>query len=262
MSADAGRGNAARACAGIGPWPTDARALAAVQAELAAAEPGPWDPGPAPVVGGSYCCAARVRGGPAAEAAWTPTVEAEPGEAAGALADERGWAGASRKVPGAQATVAVAEGLLPHPYRPGLLALREGPLRETALRQLGALPDVVLVDATGRDHPRRAGLALHLGAVLDVPTIGVTARPLLADGDPPADAVRGARSPLRREGRLVGFWLHTRTGVRPVAVHAAWRTDPESAARVVLAAAGRGRTPQPLREARRAARAARGAAGG
>jgi deoxyribonuclease V len=64
------------------------------------------------------------------------------------------------------------------------------------------------VDATGRDHPRRAGLALQLGAILDLPSVGVTHRPLLADGDWPADA-RGARSPLRIDDELVGYWLRT-----------------------------------------------------
>lgn len=260
MSPDAGRRPAARA--GPGPWPSDADALRAVQTDLAEADPPSWEPGPAPVVGGSYCCAARGPTEPPAEAAAAACEEAGPRQAPDGDRGERGWAGAARKVPGAQAAVTVAEGLLAHPYEPGLLALREGPLRETALRRLGALPDVVLVDATGGDHPRRAGLAAHLGAVLDVPTIGVTARPLLADGEPPDGSRRGARSPLSLGGDLVGFWLRTRTGVRPLAVHAAWRTDPETAARVVLAAAARGRTPQPLREARRAARAARGTAGG
>ncbi|HEY8236284.1 MAG TPA: endonuclease V, partial [Gaiellaceae bacterium] len=71
-------------------------------------------------------------------------------------------------------------------YEPGLLALREGPVLETAVRALTARPDALLVDATGRDHPRRAGLALQLGAILDLPSVGVTHRPLLADGDWPA----------------------------------------------------------------------------
>jgi deoxyribonuclease V len=114
---------------------------------------------------------------------------------------------------------------------------------------------VLLVDATGRDHPRRAGLALQLGAVLGLPTVGVTHRPLLAEGEWPADA-RGARSPLGLGGKLVGYWLRTRVGTRPLAVHAAWRTDPEAAADVVLSVA-HARTPEPLRRARRRAREAR-----
>jgi deoxyribonuclease V len=124
-----------------------------------------------------------------------------------------------------------------------------------------ALPtkDVLLVDATGRDHPRRAGLALHLGAVLDLPTVGVTHRPLLADGSWPDDEP-GARTPLVLEGGVVGYWVRTRPGTRPLAVHAAWRTEPETAVEVVLSALAGHRAPEPLRRARRAARAARAAA--
>jgi deoxyribonuclease V len=141
-------------------------------------------------------------------------------------------------------------------YASGLLALREGSLLEKALRGLPMLPEVLLVNATGRDHPRRAGLALHLGARLDVPTVGVTDRPLLAVGPAPADEA-GARSPLRIADELVGYWVRTKRGVRPLAVHAGWRTDPETGVSIVLSVTGRSRTPTPLREARRAAREAR-----
>ena len=68
------------------------------------------------------------------------------------------------------------------PYLPALLALREGPLLEQAVRALSIAPEVLVVNATGRDHPRRAGLALHLGAVLGLATVGVTTRPLVAQG--------------------------------------------------------------------------------
>jgi len=138
---------------------------------------------------------------------------------------------------------------------PGLFALHTGPLLEAAVRALTVRPDVLLVDATGADHPRRAGLALHLGAVLDTATVGVTHRPLLAAGDWPADEA-GAINPLLLDGDLVGFWVRTRAGRRPLAVHAGWRTDAHTAARIVLAAA-RVRTPEPLRLARRLARTVR-----
>jgi deoxyribonuclease V len=124
------------------------------------------------------------------------------------------------------------------------------------VRALQPLPEVLLVNATGRDHPRRAGLALHLGAVLDLPTVGVTNRVLVAQGDWPDD-LRGAAAPLRHGREQVGYWLRTRQGAKPVAVHAAWRTDPDTAVEVVLAGVRRHRTPEPLRRARTAARAAR-----
>jgi deoxyribonuclease V len=127
---------------------------------------------------------------------------------------------------------------------------------DAAVRALPERPGVLLVDATGRDHPRRAGLALHLGAVLDVPTVGVTHRPLLAQGRWPADEP-GSRAPLELDGEHVGYWLRTKRGTRPLAVHAAWRTDPDDAVALVLASVSGARTPEPLRAAREAARTAR-----
>jgi deoxyribonuclease V len=170
-------------------------------------------------------------------------------------AGDRAWAAAAVPRGGA----VVVEGRAGAPYEPGFLALREGPVLEAAVRALAWPPDVLLVDATGRDHPRRAGLALHLGAVLELPTVGVTHRPLLAEGEWPADE-QGARSPLDLDGETVGFWLRTRPGRRPLAVHAGWRTDPETAVLCVLSVLGRARTPEPLRRARQLARSARAAA--
>jgi deoxyribonuclease V len=221
-------------------WPADADGLIAVQGSLAAAPmPAPgFDP--AAPIGGCYVCFARG------------------GAGAGALGDPA-WAAAALTRRARPQCVEVVPGEAGGPYLPGLLALREGALLEAAVRALPSPPAVLLVDATGRDHPRRAGLALHLGAALGVPTVGVTHRPLLAAGDWPAPE-RGAASPLLLDGEPVGYWLCTRAGARPVAVHAAWGTSPELAVEVVLAATRRPRTPEPLRVARRAARRARAAA--
>jgi deoxyribonuclease V len=220
-------------------WPTTVDDLIAAQHALAAAVAPPWPVPSRPTVGGCFVSFPR-------------------GQHGGGAAGDTGWAAAAvyhgrRCV--ARATVTGGAG---GPYLPGLLALRCGPLLDAAVRALPMRPDVVLVDATGRDHPRRAGLAFHLGAVLDTPTIGVTHRPLLAVGDWPPDEA-GAVSPLSLDGVVVGFWVRTRGGRRPLAVHAGWRTDPDTAASVVLAAARRHRTPAPLREARRLARTARAA---
>ncbi len=146
------------------------------------------------------------------------------------------------------------------PYEPGLLALREGPCLEAAVRALADAPDVLLLDATGRDHPRRAGLALHLGAVTGLPTVGVTHRPLLAEGPWPPDEL-GAYTPLELDGERVGAWVRTRVGARPLAVHPGWRTTLESAIEVVLGAVQGHRTPEPLRRARQLARVMRAANG-
>ena len=118
--------------------------------------------------------------------------------------------GAAVKHHRTRAVAVAAAGRAGAPYVPGLLlALREGPLRAAAYRRLPARPEVLLVDATGRDHPRGVGLALHLGVVLDVPTVGVTDRPLAAVGDVP-DGERGARAPLWLDGEVVGFLVRTR----------------------------------------------------
>jgi deoxyribonuclease V len=221
-------------------WPPDAEALTALQRALAAAPMPAFAFEPGAVVGGCFAC--FTRGG---------TGMGEAGDPA--------WAGAAL-VRGArlEAGTAVA-GSAGGPYLPGLLALREGALLEAAVRALPTLPAVLLVDGTGRDHPRRSGLALHLGAALGVPTVGVTHRPLLASGDWPPDRP-GAASPIFFEGDLVGFWVRTRPGARPVAVHAAWGTTPELAVAVALAATAGARTPEPLRAARQLARRARVAA--
>ena len=141
-------------------------------------------------------------------------------------------------------------------YLPGLMALRLGPLMEQAVRALFDRPQVLLLDATAYDHPRRAGLALHLGAELDIPTIGVTHRPLVASGEWPRDQ-RGATSPLRIGDAVVGCWLRTQPGVRPLVVHPGWRIDLATAVELVTLLTRRRRTPEPLRRARQLARRAR-----
>jgi deoxyribonuclease V len=227
----------------VGEWPATPAALITRQEELAGATPPPWRPGSADIaVSGCFVCFVRGKTG--------------PGDAG-----DPGWAGAALVLGDRLVASSVVAGIAGAPYEPGLLALREGPLLESAVRQLGALADVLLVNATGRDHPRGAGLALHLGAVLDLPTVGVTHRLLAAAGEWPADE-RGAVSPFRLEGERVGYWLRTRAGTRPLAVHAAWGTDAETAVGVVAGIAGGLRTPEPLRQARHRARSARSRAGG
>jgi deoxyribonuclease V len=169
---------------------------------------------------------------------------------------ERAWAAAALVRGGRLLGVSVVEGTVGAPYEAGLLALREGPLLATAVRALPQRADVLLVNATGRDHPRRAGLALHLGAVMGAPSAGVTDRPLLASGAPTGPEA-GSSTPLEVAGEVVGYWLRTRAGVRPVAVHAGWCLTPELSLGVVRACVRRARTPEPLRIARRAAREAR-----
>jgi deoxyribonuclease V len=224
-------------------WPSTAAELACAQRELAALRPPGWRPSTGrPLVAGCYVCFAR-------------------GAAGRGRAGERAWA-AVVLMRGNRRLVesVVSVGAAGAPYEPGLLALREGPLLEEALRVLAEPPEVLLCNATGRDHPRAAGLALHLGAVLDLPSIGVTDRPLLAEGREPG-AERDATSPLWLRGVEAARMLRTRAGARPVVVHSGWRTDLDTAVAVVSAATRRARTPEPLRRARQLARYSRAAAG-
>lgn len=219
-------------------WPLDAAELVARQQELAASAPPAWEPPAGPLrIGGCFVCFPK---------GYTGTGAAGDPCCAAAVVLYEGRVVAS----------CVREGATAAAYTAGLLALREGPVLEAAVRGLSVRPDILLVNATGRDHPRGAGSALHLGAALDLPTVGVTHRPLLASGEWPAD-VPGATSPLYLNGWLVGAWLRTRAGTRPLAVDAGWRTAPEQVASLVLRAIARHRTPEPLRQARRLARLAR-----
>jgi deoxyribonuclease V len=218
-------------------WPATVHELTQLQHALAELTPEPWQP-PATVlrIGACFVCFERVGG-------------------AGAAGD-MGFAGAAVTSRRRLLAGVSVSGLAGGPYRPALLALREGPLLEQAVRALPITPEVLVVNATGRDHPRRAGLALHLGAMLGLPTVGVTTRPLVAQGAWPADH-RAATAPLLLDGEVVGSWVRTRPGARPVVVHAAWQTDAQDAVQVVLAATRRARTPEPLRRARTLARTRR-----
>lgn len=220
-------------------WPTSPDELIETQHALATASPERWHPAQTSSLAIGACAVVFGRGLAGRGARGDPA-----------------WAAAAvllRRRVVAECTVT---GAAAAPYVAGLLALREGPCLEAAVRALPVAPDVLLVDATGADHPRRAGLALHLGAVTGLASVGVTHRPLLARGEWPED-VRGAHSPLILDGDVVGAWLRTRRGARPVAVHPGWRTTLADAIDVASAAALGHRTPEPLRHARHRARIAR-----
>jgi deoxyribonuclease V len=224
-------------------WPSERAELMAQQRALGVARPPPWQaPADLLAVGGVFVCfpCGQVGHGAAGDSGWAGAAVARAGRVLG--------------------RVSVA-GVAAAPYEPGLLAMREGPLLEAAARALPSAADVLLVNATGHDHPRRAGLALHLGAVAGLPSVGVTHRPLYASGDWPG-AARGDTSPLLLEGETVASWLRVRAGARPLVVHPGWRTTLSTAVAVVLAACGGARTPLPLRAARQAAREARALAQG
>lgn len=143
---------------------------------------------------------------------------------------------------------ASAEGPLSFPYIPGLLSFRETPAYLEALARLNALPDVLIVDGHGVAHPRRFGIACHLGVLLDLPAIGCAKSILVGEVDP-LDESRGSTAEIKLDGEVLGLALRTRDNVKPVYVSVGHRVDLPSAARIALAS-GRGYgLPEPARQA-------------
>jgi deoxyribonuclease V len=146
-------------------------------------------------------------------------------------------------------------------YRPGLFALRELPALVEALDRLGSAPDLLVCDGQGVAHPRRFGLASHLGVVTGLPSIGVAKQPLVGTWDPPAEP-RGSWSPLRDGGEVIGRVLRTQTGTRPVFVSIGHRIDLETASELVLRLSPSYRLPETTRRADQLARQALEASAG
>ncbi|MFH1022155.1 MAG: deoxyribonuclease V [Planctomycetota bacterium] len=152
----------------------------------------------------------------------------------------------------APAETATAETSVKFPYVPGLLSFREIPVILRAWRRLRVMPDLLFVDGQGRAHPRRFGIACHLGVILDRPAIGVGKTRLCGTHDEP-EIRRGSRVPLRDGREVIGTVLRTRDGVRPLYVSIGHRVDAARAVKWVLACATRYRLPEPIRAAHTAA---------
>jgi deoxyribonuclease V len=152
--------------------------------------------------------------------------------------------------------VATAVGNADFPYVPGYLSFREGPVLEKAFARLPRRPDVAVFDGQGIAHPRRFGLACHLGVLWDVPSIGCAKSRLVGEAREPG-AEKGDWTPLVDRGERVGSVLRTRTGVKPVWVSPGHRVDQAGARRVVLEACTRYRLPEPTRLAHREVNALR-----
>jgi deoxyribonuclease V len=134
------------------------------------------------------------------------------------------------------------------PYVPGYLSFREIPPLLLAFAKLSARPDLVVADGQGRAHPRRFGLASHLGVLLDLPTIGCAKSRLVGEHREPGPR-RGASTQLRDGGEVIGTVLRTQHGVKPVYVSVGHRVTLAAARRLVLALAPRHRLPEPIRAA-------------
>ncbi|MDT3735493.1 MAG: deoxyribonuclease V [Denitratisoma sp.] len=138
------------------------------------------------------------------------------------------------------------------PYVPGLLSFREVPAVLAAMEQLDALPDLLLCDGQGIAHPRRLGIASHLGLLLDVPSIGVAKTRLVGKHDEVPD-IRGAWVPLRDGNETIGAVLRTRQGIKPLYISPGHRIGLESAIAWVMACLTRYRLPETTRWAHRLA---------
>ncbi|MCX4186482.1 deoxyribonuclease V [Methylophaga sp. OBS4] len=138
------------------------------------------------------------------------------------------------------------------PYIPGLLSFRELPAVLAALDKVKTLPDLILCDGQGIAHPRRFGIASHLGVLLDLPTIGVGKTRLIGHyAEPPVE--KGNWSPLIDGNEVIGAVLRTRTGVKPVYVSTGHRVSLRSAVELTLGCVGRYRLPETTRHAHRLA---------
>jgi deoxyribonuclease V len=134
------------------------------------------------------------------------------------------------------------------PYVPGLLSFREAPAILAALAELARLPDVLLCDGQGLAHPRRLGIACHLGVLTGLPSIGVAKKRLVGTHDEAPD-VRGGWVPLVHREETVGAVLRTRAGVKPIFVSCGHRVGLEAAIQLVMACTTRYRLPETTRRA-------------
>ncbi len=132
------------------------------------------------------------------------------------------------------------------PYVPGLLSYREAPPLLKAFEALKTTPDVVMCDGQGIAHPRRLGIASHLGLWLGIPTIGCAKSRLTGTYDEPGPH-RGDRSPLMDKGETIGSVVRSKNRVKPLFISPGHLCDLESAVEVVLTTCGKYRLPDPTR---------------
>jgi deoxyribonuclease V len=145
----------------------------------------------------------------------------------------------------------------PFPYVPGYLGFREVPALLAAWNTLVERPDLLLVDGHGRAHPRRCGIATHLGVVLDVPTIGVAKTILCGRVEGDLGPEPGATAPLVDRGEVVAMAVRTRSRSLPIYVGTGHRVSLESAVEWVIALSEGRRLPLTTRLAHDSANASR-----
>ncbi len=152
---------------------------------------------------------------------------------------------------------AVATRIPPFPYVSGYLGFREAPALVAVWEQMTDKPDILFVDGQGRAHPRRCGLATHLGVLLDTPTVGVAKSVLWGRIEGELDEEPGATAPLIDRGEVVAMAVRTRARTLPVYVSTGHRVSLETAVEWVLRLCAGRRLPLTTRLAHDAANAAR-----
>ncbi|MGH7255935.1 MAG: deoxyribonuclease V [Nitrospirales bacterium] len=133
------------------------------------------------------------------------------------------------------------------PYVPGLLSFREAPCLLQAFARLRQTPDVIFIDGHGYSHPRKFGLACHIGLLLDRPVIGCAKSLLAGTYREPGRAKGSVSDILDRDGDVIGAVVRTRDGVNPVFVSVGHKVGLPTAVRLTLACAPRYRVPEPTR---------------
>jgi len=132
-----------------------------------------------------------------------------------------------------------------YPYIPTFLSFREGPAIISAFKELKTRPDILMVDGAGINHPRRAGIATHIGVALDVPTIGITKKILCGSGNEPS--IVGEAAPLTYRGRNVGWLLKSGIRSRPIIVAPGHRVSLDRSLIIVKACLRGYKLPEPVR---------------
>ncbi len=140
----------------------------------------------------------------------------------------------------------------PFPYIPGLLTFREGPALVEAFEKLQIVPDVFIFDGMGRAHPRRIGIASHMGLWLQKPTIGCGKTLFVGKHDEP-EAQKGAYADLVHRGELIGVALRTRDNTKPVYISVGHLADLATSIDLVMRCTPKYRLPEPIRMAHNAA---------
>ena len=147
---------------------------------------------------------------------------------------------------------AIATRPVTFPYVPGLLAFREGPVVLDALERASTTPDLLIFDGQGLAHPRRLGIASHIGLLVDIPAIGCAKSRLCGQHDEPGEEP-GEYAPLVDKGEIIGAVLRTRRGVKPVYVSIGHRVDLATSIEYVSACCRGYRLPETTRWAHRVA---------